>query len=262
MALKLKIDKLEDVSEDLRDMYEEGRNGGFEIKYDWLKDHPGVAKLRSTTNDVDKKRVDAEKALAALTEKFDGLDADAAREALKKIEDLGDKDLIDEGKIEELLEKKTERMRADFAAQLEAKDKALAEAEAKIEKSDQEISDYRIFDTIKEAALAKGARKDALGDIKNRAASIWRLEDGKPAAMDDDGAILGKRGEPLTIEEWVDTLASESAFLFEPNKGGGADGNDNKNQFSGSAKVVTLAAGQDDISKIASGEAVIDHGSG
>ena len=259
MALKMRIEDLEDVSEELRDMYVKGRDGdGFELNYDVLKDHPAVMKLRKTTDDVDKKRTTAERALEELQNKFGDLNPEDARDALRKIEEMGDKDMIDSGNIEELLEKKTERMRADFEKQLAAKSEALEVAESRNGTYEKEISDIRIYDTIKDAALSKGARKEALTDIKNRAAGVWKLENGKPAAMDADGVIMGKRGEPLTIEEWVDTLATESTYLFEANSGGGASGNDGRLDTSG-AKIVSMNAAQDDIAAIASGDKIIEH---
>lgn len=257
MALKMRVESLDEIPEDFRDLYEKGRDGGFELSYDFVKEHPAVVKLRKTTDDVDKKRTMAERALEELQAKYGDLNPDEARAAMDKLQRSGDEELINEGKVEELLEKKTERMRHDFEKQIAAKTAALEELEEKVGKYEQEISDIRIYDTIKDAALSKGARKEALTDIKNRAAGIWKLQDGKPAALDQDGIIMGKRGEPLTIEEWVDTLAAESTYLFEPNSGGGSQGSDTRGNMGG-AKIVSMNAAQDDIAAIASGEKVIE----
>ena len=258
MPLKIFIDSLEDVPEDIRDSYvADGER--FKLNFDLIKDHEGVTKIRKTANELDKKAKDSAKALEELQAKYGDLDPDAAREALKAIEDAGDKELLDEGKVEELVEKKTGQMKADFEKQIEAKDKRIAELESNAEGLTGELSSIKIYDAVKDAALSKGARKDALTDIANRAKEVWSLVDGNPMAKKDNETIYGKSGEALTIDEWVETLASEASYLFEPNSGGGAKGGDSQSSQGGIGKVSMAAAG-DNLEKIASGEVTVDRG--
>ena len=258
MALPLRLDSIEDLPDMLKDAYVEATGGGYELDFGQIKEHPAINKIRKTADDLDKKRRDGERALTALQEKYGDLDPETARAALAKLEDSDDRQMLDDGKLEELLEKRTERMRLDFDTKLSAKEKLLLDLEETLGTRDSELSDIKIYDAIKDAALKRGARRDALQDIKNRASGVWQLRDGKPAAYDGDDMVTGKRGEPLTIDEWVDTLASESDYLFEANTGGGAAGNDVTRVFDGVQSVSSDQSG-DFIAQIASGEKVIGH---
>ena len=257
-GLQLKIDSLEDVHEDIRGAYVKARSGdGFELDFAQIKEHPGVAKIRQTANEIDKKRVDGEKALAALEEKYGDLDPEVARAAMKAAEEAGDKKMIEAGKIDELVGNKVAKMKTDFEKQMAAKTKVIDELTAGRAALSAELADIKIYDAIKDAALTKGARKEALQDIKSRAKGTWSLKDGKPTAMNGEEEVYGKAGEALSIGEWVETLAAESPHLFEPNKGGSAPGSDSS-AFSG-AKIVSPAHAGDNIAAIADGSMTVDH---
>ena len=261
MALKLKIDSLEDVAEELRDSYVKSKTGeGFELDFKAIKDHPGVATVRKSANEVDGKRKEAENLLKELQAKFGDLDPEAAREALAAVEAAGDKEMLDAGKVDELVENKTAKMKADFEKQLEAKDKAIADLTTGNESLTGELSSVKIHDAIKSAALEKGVRKEALQDVENRAKGTWSLVDGKPVAMDGEDAMYGKSGEPLTIPEWVESMAADVPHLFEPNKGGNAQGSDSTDGGTATGKKISPEAAGDNIADIASGEKIVDHG--
>ena len=256
MALKLLINNLEEVPEELRDAYTENKeDDGFILDYSIIAEHPGVKKIKKATDDVDKKRRNAEKALKEANVKYGGIDLDAYNDALKKIETLDDKELLDGGKIDELVEKRVSGVKSALEEKINILQSNLDDAMGTVSSRDKELADIKIYDAIKDSALSKGARKDALTDISNRARGVWQLEDGKPVAKNGDNVLLGKSAEPLTVDEWVDTLSTESSYLFEPNSGGGATGNESAN-FSG-AKVLSMDGAQNNIEKIANGEAVI-----
>ena len=257
MGLQLRINDLEDVAEDLRDAYIKDGDG-FIIDYKAISDHPGVKKIKNTADDQDKKRKEAEKLLKATEDKYGNVDLDAYAEAMKKIEGLDDQKLLDAGQIDELVLKKSGDKIADFEAKISVLNKSNEDALALVGIRDKELADIKIYDAIKDAALAKGARKDALQDISNRARDVWSLEDGKPVAKKDGDAIRNGAGDPISVDDWVDGLATTSDYLFEPNSGGGAQGNQGTDF--GGAKVLSLDGAQSNLEKIASGEATINRG--
>ena len=263
MALKAVLTSLDGVDEGLHALYRE-ENGKYVLDLDDndIKSHPSTGPLsRALERERAAAREAAEKA-KALEEQFGDLDPEAAREAIKAMREQGEKELMDEGKIEELIQQRTERMRQDFERQIAAKDKALEDARGSAESLTSQLADIRIYDAVKDAALSKGARKEALTDIANRAREIWRLEDGKPVARQrgDENPIHGKSGDLLTIDEWVDSLSSEAGYLFEPNSGGGASGGDQSRAPTGGVKQITPGQAGNFLEQIASGEAVINRG--
>jgi len=261
MGLPLRLETLDDLPDGFKDAYVAAKDGnGFELDYAAIKDHPGVAKVRQTADELDRKRKDGEKTLKELTDKFGDLDPEAARAALKAIEDQGDKDLLDEGKVDELVQKRVEKMKAEFENQIAAKDELIATITGNLETRDSELSDIKIYDTIKDAALSKGARKDALQDISNRARGVWKLgEDGKPVAMDGDTQIMGAQATPLTIDEWVGGLAKDADYLFEPNSGGGAGGGDSGSGSGDGVQSIGADQAGDFIGDIAEGKKTVAH---
>lgn len=264
MGLKAVLQTLEGLDENLHSYYrKEGDSYVLDLGEDELKAHPGTGGLTRALEREREERKAAKKLADEIAAKYGDLDPEAAREALKAADEAKDRELLDEGKVEELIEQRTERMRADFDKQLAAKDKALDDANTRNASTTEELESIKIFDAVKDAALTRGARKEALTDIQNRARGTWALDDqGRPVARNGEDTIFGKSGEPLTIGEWVDSLSSEASYLFNPNEGGGA-GSENESGgegMGGGVKRIAKDSAGSFLEQIASGEAVIDHG--
>jgi len=245
MALKAILDSLDDVPEEQHGLYTE-TDGKFILDLDGLEDHPEAAALKSALERAigrDKESKKKVKELEGEFEKYKDIDPEKAREALEQLQAMGDKKLIEEGKLDELVEQKVERMRAEFATQLEAKDKALGESTDSLEARDTELADIKIFGVLKDAALNKGLKKSALPDIVSRARAgdiKWELREGVPTPVKENEIVFGKSGDVMTPDEWVETQIVEAEHLFEPNRGGGADGGDGKSGKDG-MKIVDLS---------------------
>lgn len=262
MALKAIVTKLDEVPEESRALYTE-KDGVFVLDIEGIESHPGAKALKNALDREKAERVKRQETIDALkkdAEAFKDLDPEKARDALAKVAEIEDKKLISEGKIDELVEAKVERMRADFDAQIKAKDGTIAELTGSSDKLTHELADIKIFSAIRDEALANGAKSEALDDIVNRGRSIWHLIDGAPTAIKvdtDDERMFGKTGDALTIQEWVGTLAAEAGHLFEPNKGGGGGGGDQRSGDRGGVKFITQAQSGDHLKEIAEGTAVI-----
>jgi hypothetical protein len=258
MGLKLNIKTLDEVHEDLQDAYVKDGDG-YVLDFSAISDHPGVLKVKKTADDQDKKRKTAEAELKKVTDEYGNVDLDAYKEAMAKIEAMGEKEMIDAGNIDELLDKRVGAMRDDYDAKITSMTNTIAEKDETINSRTQELQDIKIYDAIKESALTKGVRTEALTDVSNRAKGVWSLEDGVPVAKKGDDILRGKSGDHLTIDEWVDGISVESPYLFEPNNGGGAGGSGKEGggtDFSKS-KVLSLDGAQSNLEQIASGDAVI-----
>jgi len=249
MALKAVLKTLDGLPEALKALYkQEGEQFVLDMTEEDIAAHPGAGGLSRALAREREAAKAAKKRLEELEEKYKDLDPEAARAAIQKELENKDKKLLDEGKLEELIATRTERMRADFDKQLKAQKDALKAAQDSLAATGNQLAEITIFGAVKDAALGKGARKEALVDITNRAREIWKLEEGKPTARKGQDPIFGKNGEALTITEWVEGLAQEATYLFEPSKGGNGGGG---------VKFISPGAAGDNIGAIASGEAVI-----
>lgn len=272
--LKAIIDKLEDVDEALRGLYRETDDGKFvlDLSDDEIKLHPGTQPLQSamkhakderkTARDRVKALEDEAQELLAIAERFKDIDPEKARAALKQAQEIADKKLLDAGQIDELVAERTERMKADLTAKIEAAATALEASTAQVTVLSTELSDIKIFNTIREAAIKAGARSEALEDIVQRARPVWKLVDGAAVAFKagtSDG-LFGKSGEPMGIDEWVTTLTEGAPHLFKGSAGGGAENQDDvdKGRASGDVKVVTREQSGDHLADIAEGKVRIE----
>lgn len=217
MKVKAFVKSLDEVSEPYRELYVEDGSGGFKL------DAEGVEDVTGLKNSLTAVREEL-KTLKADYNKYKDLDPEKAREALKKIEELGDKDLLDTGKVDELVTRRTERMRMDFDSQVKALKGATEEKDTTIKTLSGRLEKHLIEQGLLSAAMEAGVpKKSALQDITSRGKQTWRLdENGNPIALASDGSkIFGKDGKaPITMKEWAEGLMAEAPHLFEPSSGG------------------------------------------
>lgn len=217
MKVKAFVKSLDEVSEPYRELYVEDCNGGFKL------DAEGVEDVTGLKNSLTAVREEL-KTLKTEYTKYKDLDPEKAREALRKIEELGDKDLLDAGKVDELVTRRTERMRMDFDSQVKALKGAVEEKETVNKTLSSRLEKHLIEQGLVAAAMEVGVpKKSALQDITSRGKMTWKLdENGNPVALASDGSkIFGKDGKaPITMVEWADGLMGEAPHLFEPSTGG------------------------------------------
>lgn len=221
MPLKLAIAKLEDVDEAIRSLYKMGGDGKYHLETE--EDEAGKAKIKEfRDNNVKllKEKEDLENKLKAIG------DPAEIEKMKKKIQAIDDKQMIEAGKIDELVAQKVERMRADFENQLAAMKTALEGKDADLGKMNSRLSEVLIDSEITRAVNAVGGvRKEALQDLISRGKRVWKLEEGKPVPKEGDKTLYGKDGKSiLTFDEWAQIQFETAPFLFEASAGSGAAG--------------------------------------
>lgn len=161
--------------------------------------------------------------LEQLKGQFEGFDVDAVKTLLQRASQDEETKLIAEGKIDEVVSKRTERLRGDYDKQLQAEREAREKAEAFANR----FRDKVLADSIREAAVKAGALPEAADDIILRARNTFQLnEDGQPVAVDADGEVIyGKDGKtPLTPLEWAESLREAAPHLWPRAVGAGPTG--------------------------------------
>ncbi len=222
MALQAIVEDLDAVPEALREHYSE-IDDAFVLDLEGVQNHPATRALKNAKDrEADERRKRGEKVaeLEARLSAFEGLDPEAARRALAEVEAQADRQLIDQGEIDKLIQTKTAGLRAEHEKEIDALGIALGHAEAA-------LAQVKIFDAVRQAAIKAGVRDGALDDVVNRARAVWRLADGAPVAIKPgtgDEPWLADDGAPITMGRWIDELAGEAAHLFKPNRGGDAQG--------------------------------------
>lgn len=154
---------------------------------------------------------------------FEGLDINAVKALLTKVGQDEETRLLAEGKLDEVITKRTERLRTDYDAKLAAEKTRADKAEAFAAK----YSDKVLADSIRAAAIKAGALPEAAEDIILRARGTFKLsEDGEAIATDRDGEVVyGKDGKtPLSPLEWAESLRETATHLWPRAQGAGQTG--------------------------------------
>ena len=165
--------------------------------------------------------------------KFEGIDPDAMKALLSKFSEDEDAALIKSGKIDDVINKRTERMKAGYEAETQAERAAREVAETRVKAFSKRVLENAIRAEAGTAGLYHFAVEDAL----YRAGSMFVIDDnGNPVAAE---GVLGKDGKPLTLKEWFGDMKNKAPHWFEAKaSGSGANGN---NQGKGSTKQMTRA---------------------
>jgi len=171
-------------------------------------------------------------AAKAQVEKYKDIDPEKYRRAvvaLDQLESQAEAELIKDGKLDEVISRRTAAMARDFESQLKATKTAAETAAAERDQYRSKLSGIQIEQTVlgeveRIGKLRPGARQD----VTLRARTTWALnEHGDLIAKDEKGGrAYGTKGEPLTPTEWAQGLLKDASYLFEPAGGGGAKGNE------------------------------------
>lgn len=221
MPLPITVDSLDSIDESARSFYVEA-DGKYRLDVDGLEDTSGLKsaleKERTASKDAKRKLAEAEQ----FQKQFEGIDIEAVKGLLTKASQDEETKLIAEGKLDQVFERRTERLRGELDKSIKAEQEARTKAEARA----KALESRALGDVIRGAAIEAGAEKSALDDFILRGSAIWALdENGNPVAQQDGETIYGKDGKtPLTPKEWAESLRESAPHLFPRAQGAGTPG--------------------------------------
>jgi len=170
--------------------------------------------------------IGAEKKLKEQMKQYDGIDPVKTKEMLARLENDAEAKLIADGKINEVIEARTEKLRAELGRQVkEAQEVAAAEA-----KRATAYEGRVLDDALRAAATTAGLHPHAIEDALFRGRAMFKLnQDGQAVQLGDDGQpVLGKDGKsPFSPSEWLDSMKEKAPHWFpagNAGSGGGAGG--------------------------------------
>ncbi|MEX6158895.1 hypothetical protein [Providencia manganoxydans] len=182
-----------------------------------------VAGLKAKRDELLGTNKDLKSELDSLKGQLEGIDLKAVKDLLSKAHMDEESKLIAEGKLDEVIQKRTERLRADY-------DNKLATEKQRADKAEDYANKFRqsvVKGHIIQAAVESGALKEATGDIAFLAQSQFSLDDnGNAVALDEAGeVIIGKDGKtPLSPKEWIETIRENKPYFWPVAQGSGAQG--------------------------------------
>lgn len=159
-----------------------------------------------------------------VSKQLEGFDIEAVKGLLNKTAQDEDLKLVAEGKTEELVTRRTERLRAEYDKKLQAE----AERANAAEKLSATLRERAVADAVRSAANKAGALPEASDDFVFRSRGLFSFNDeGDVVALDKDGQVIyGRDGKsPMSPAEWADSIRDTAPHLFPRAVGAGATGN-------------------------------------
>ncbi len=229
-----------------------------------------VDEFRDNNRRLQKELKETQDALADLHNQFKGINPEKHRkavEALEKMEESEEKQLIEQGRWEDVANRRVNAYKkqiGDRVSELELSNKKLNEAsQGYFNKYSRLKVEQQLDAAAAKAGLRfkQGATKHAYDEVN----SIYKMhpDTGEINPMDPKGNIIkNEQGDVLEMSSWVkDHLLKESPYLFESSQGGDAPGSSNirmtgsrtlidprnPNDFMGPGKLEAIAKGNFEV---------------
>lgn len=182
-----------------------------------------VQGLKTKNNELIQANKDLKTELTGIKSQLEGVDLTAVKELLAKAGQDEETKLIAEGKIDEVIQKRTEKMRQDHEKQMGTVIEKAAKAEAYANQFKQSV----VKGQIAQAFSGIGGLAEATDDVTALALSQFALDEKGNAVMigTDGEPIIGKDGtNPLSPKEWVENLKENKPYFFPRANGTNAPG--------------------------------------
>ena len=158
-------------------------------------------------------------------ETWKGLDPEAVRNIMNRMENDEETKLLAEGKMDEVMARRTERLQADHQKQVDALTASLAERDALLEQGQGQVKRLTVSTSLQKAAADLGVHSTAFDDVLHRAMSVFEIDDGKPIVKENGATVFGKDGKsPMSPAEWLEAMKETAPHWFPAPSGGGAGG--------------------------------------
>lgn len=207
MPLKHTIDKLDEAPEAVRSMYKE-QDGKYVLDVEGVVPKARLDEFRN--NNI---------ALQQQLDKLKDVDPVKYRELMLLQNKIKERELIDKGELDQVVNLRTENMR-------KAHEETLGDLNSRLSKAESKLSVLMIDNVAKGEAIKLGVLQTAVDDIILRTRSQFVIHEGAPVIKDSNGQVVyGKDGKtPMSIQEWMVDLKKSAPHLFQGSVGSGAGG--------------------------------------
>lgn len=212
--MKFVINSLEDVAESLRGEYE-AHSGKFRLKVEGdipalLEANAKIVEFRNNNIELNKEVT----RLKPIAEKFEGIDADEARTAIEKVKALGKKGVNDPQDFDTKLSSAVD-------AALKPLREQLTTMTSEVQSERQRANDFLLRSQVADAFTKVGGKANASDFVVNLAKDIFEVKDNSVVAKTGKFSTA-KPGDPISIDEWLESVQQNHDYVFAPSSGGGA----------------------------------------
>ena len=205
--LKFIVDTLEGVDQTVASLYEKQEDGKFRLNVEGAVPREKLDEFRNTNIELLKK-VDA----------FKGVDVKKYSDLLALEKRVTDKELVDAGKVDEVVQGRISQMKTEHEG-------VVGQLNEQLGVANRQLESLLIDSAVRVKALESGVLPTAVDDVMLRAKTAFKIVDGRAVPHSDGKVVYGKDGvNPMSVEEWIGSLAKNAPHLFGSTQGGGASG--------------------------------------
>lgn len=161
-----------------------------------------------------------ERKLKDSLKQYEGIDPERARKLEEQIAQSEEARLIADGKMDEVMNQRTERMRSEYERKLQESTQSTERYKSKAEKADGHV----MRNAIGQAASAVGLIDTAAEDAAYRAAQLFEVDE-ELNVVPKEGVGYDADGKPLTMKSWLESMRDQAPHWFPQPKGSGSPGN-------------------------------------
>lgn len=184
-----------------------------------------VADATGSLNTKNQELLDELKTTKSTLKGFEGLDAEDVRKTMELFNQSEEAKLLKDGKFDEVINKRTEKLRGEYDGKLADLAK---ERDAAVEsggKYEQLYKNKIVDDEIRQIALEAKVIPEALDDVLRRGRDVFSLaEDGSLEARDKDGNLVKLDDHLMTPKLFVESLRKSAPYYWPGSTGTGASG--------------------------------------
>lgn len=216
----------------------EGGGGGGSVTVEDLQKQ--LAAVNDSLAKIESKKAELlneNKTLKESMKSWEGLDAAQVRNLIDKVNGDEELKLITEGKYEDVIKKRTEKVEAGYKAQLNTANSELEKVRGQYESANSTIKKLLVDTSVTTEFVKLKGIESAVPDVVSRAQQVWNIENGEPVPRGKDGEILQGKNGVMTMPEWIESLRQNAPHLFPDSSGAGAGGNNSQNAGGIDAKI-------------------------
>lgn len=158
---------------------------------------------------------------------FEGYDPEQVKNLMNRLQTDEELKLITEGKVDEVVTRRTENLKKDYQSQIDALQAKLGEHEGVIKSKEERLAELVIDGQVREAYVGLDFEPAALDDVLRLARSVFIMnENGAAVPRDNNGQIIFSKDAktPVSAKEWLENLAEKKTYLRRGSSGGGSKG--------------------------------------
>ncbi len=167
----------------------------------------------------------AKVAFKTLEAKFAGIDPEQISKMMKTLDSSEEAKMLAEGKIDELVAKRTEKVQLAYEALKESSVNEISAANERGDKYKNRYNSEKISTSLRQAAEKSNAFPEAIDDIIGRANNIFSIgEDGKVEARSKEGELVTVGSKALSPIIFVEQLKEKAPHFWPNSEGHNASG--------------------------------------